>query len=141
MKFFRLDLLTLLISLFILNSCKNKDTIGLDPGDTTTKHNGTLIDTSTVIVNTFPDIGNPLSKDSIATTGLTKIPFGYLNDAIFGTVESNDALALNLPGQTAYSLPTGTIAVDSAVLVMPYADGFYGDSLTSKYKINVYQLM
>ena len=140
MKFFRLDLLTLLISLFILNSCKNKDTIGLDPGDTTTKHNGTLIDTSTVIVNTFPDIGNPLSKDSIATTGLTKIPFGYLNDAIFGTVESNDALALNLPGQTAYSLPTGTIAVDSAVLVMPYADGFYGDSLTSKYKINVYQL-
>ena len=23
---------------------------------------------------------------------------------------------------------------------MHYADGFYGDSLTSKYKINVYQL-
>jgi len=140
MKFFRLDLLTLLISLFILNSCKNKDTIGLDPGDTTTKHNGTLMDTSTVVVNTFPDIGNPLSNDSIATSGITKMPFGYLNDAIFGTVESNAALALNLPNQSAYSLPTGTIVVDSAVLVMPYADGFYGDSLTSKYKINVYQL-
>jgi hypothetical protein len=132
--------LTLLISLFILNSCKNKDTIGLDPGDTSTKHNGSLIDTSTVIVNTIPDIGNPLSKDSIQTSGLTKLPFGYLNDPVFGTVESNVALALNLPNQTTYSLPSGTIAIDSAVLVMPYADGFYGDSLTSKYKINVYQL-
>jgi hypothetical protein len=139
MKFLRLDLLTLLISLFILNSCKNKDTIGLGT-DSSAQLNGSLIDTSTVIVNTRPDIGNPLSKDSIQTSGLTKIPFGYLNDPVFGTVESNVALALNLPGQTSYSLPTGTIAIDSAVLVMPYADGFYGDSLTSKYKINVYQL-
>jgi len=140
MKFFRLDLLTLLISLFILNSCKNKDTIGLDPGDTTTKHNGTLIDTSTVIVNTFPDVGNPLSKDSISTLALTKIPLGYLNDPVFGTTESNLAVALNLPGSSAYSLPSGTISIDSAVLVMPYADGFYGDSLNSKFKIDVYQL-
>jgi len=139
MKFFRLDLLTLLISLFILNSCKNKDTIGLG-ADSSTQLNGSLIDTSTVVVNTMPDVGNPLSKDSIQTSGLTKIPFGYLNDPVFGTTESNVALALNLPHETSYSLPTGTIAIDSAVLVMPYADGFYGDSLTSKYKVNVYQL-
>lgn len=64
MKFLRLDLLTLLISLFILNSCKNKDTIGLG-ADSSTQLNGSLIDTSTVVVNTLPDIGNPLSKDSI----------------------------------------------------------------------------
>ena len=139
MKFLRLDLLTLLISLFILNSCKNKDTIGLG-ADSSAQLNGSLIDTATIIVNTKPDIGNPLSTDSIQTSGLTKLPFGYLNDPVFGTVESNVALALNLPGETSYSLPTGTIAIDSAVLVMPYADGFYGDSLTSKYKINVYQL-
>ncbi|HEY9004249.1 MAG TPA: DUF4270 family protein [Mucilaginibacter sp.] len=139
MKFFRLDLLTLLISLFILNSCKNKDSIGLG-ADSSVQLNGSLIDTSTVVVNTVPDIGNPLSKDSIQTSGLTKLPFGYLNDPVFGTVESNIALALNLPNSTAYSLPTGTIAIDSAVLVMPFADGFYGDSLTSKYKVNVYQL-
>jgi hypothetical protein len=134
MKFFRLDLLTLLISLFILNSCKNKDTIGLG-ADSSTQLNGSLIDTATVVVNTMPDIGNSLSKDSITTTGLTKIPFGYLNDPIFGTTESNVAMSLNLPGSSAYSLPSGTISIDSAVLVMPYADGFYGDSLTSKYKI------
>jgi len=139
MKFFRLDLLTLLISLFILNSCKNKDTIGLGV-DPSTQLNGSLIDTSTIIVNTLPDIGNPLSKDSIATTSLTKVPLGYFNDPVFGTVESNMAFMLNLPGQSAYSLPTGTTAIDSAVLVLKYADGFYGDSLTSKYKVNVYQL-
>jgi hypothetical protein len=139
MKFFRLDLLTLLISLFILNSCKNKDTIGLGV-DSSTQLNGSLIDTSTIIVNTLPDIGNSLSKDSISTLNLTKVPLGYFKDPVFGTVESNMAFALNLPGLSAYSLPTGTISIDSAVLVLRYADGFYGDSLTSKYKVNVYQL-
>jgi len=139
MKFFRLDLLTLLISLFILNSCKNKDTIGLGV-DPSTQLNGSLIDTSTIIVNTLPDIGNPLSKDSIVTTNLTKVPFGYFKDPVFGTVESNMAYALNLPNQAAYSLPSGTIKIDSAVLVLKYADGFYGDSVTSRYKVNVYQL-
>jgi hypothetical protein len=132
MKFFRLDLLTLLISLFILNSCKNKDTIGLGL-DSSTQLNGSLIDTSTIVVNTLPE-------DSVITTGLAKTPLGYFIDPVMGTTESNIAAALNLPGETAYSLPTGTITIDSAVLVLHYADGFYGDSLTSKYKVNVYQL-
>ncbi|WP_302900956.1 DUF4270 family protein [Mucilaginibacter sp. BT774] len=122
-----------------MNSCKNKDTIGLGV-DSSTQLNGSLIDTCTIVVNTLPDIGNPLSQDSIVTSGITKMPFGFFNDPVFGTVESNVALTLNLPGQGAYSLPTGSVVVDSAVLVMPYADGFYGDSVTSKYKINVYQL-
>ena len=139
MKFFRLDLLTLLISLFILNSCKNKDTIGLGI-DSSTQLNGSLIDTCTIVVNTLPDIGNPLSNDSIPTSGLTKLPLGYFIDPVFGTVESNLAMTLNLPSQSSYSLPAGSIQVDSAVLVMRYADGFYGDSVTSKYKVNVYQL-
>jgi hypothetical protein len=132
MKFFRLDLLTLLISLFILNSCKNKDTIGLGL-DSSTQLNGSLIDTSTIVVNTLPE-------DSVITSGLVKTPLGYFIDPLMGTTESNIAAALNLPGSTAYSLPTGTITIDSAVLVLHYADGFYGDSLTSKYKVNVYQL-
>jgi hypothetical protein len=132
MKFFRLDLLTLLISLFILNSCKNKDTIGLGL-DSSTQLNGSLIDTSTIVVNTLPE-------DSVITSGLAKTPLGYFIDPVMGTTESNIAAALNLPGNTAYSLPTGTITIDSAVLVLHYADGFYGDSLTSKYKVNVYQL-
>jgi hypothetical protein len=132
MKFFRLDLLTLLISLFILNSCKNKDTIGLGV-DSSTQLNGSLIDTATIVVNT-------LAEDSVVTSGLAKTPMGYFIDPVLGSVESNIAVGLNLPNSTAYTLPTGTVTVDSAVLVLRYADGFYGDSLTSKYKINVYQL-
>ena len=88
MKFFRLDLLTLLISLFILNSCKNEDTIGLGI-DSSTQLNGSLIDTSTIIVNTQPDAGNPLSKDSISTSGILQNTVGYFNDPVFGTTESN----------------------------------------------------
>jgi predicted small secreted protein len=40
MKFYKLGLLTLLISLFILNSCKTQDGIGLDV-DPATQINGT----------------------------------------------------------------------------------------------------
>lgn len=132
MKLFRLDLLTLLISLFILNSCKNKDTIGLGV-DSSTQLNGSLIDTATIVVNTF-------KEDSVITSGLAKTPLGYFMDPVLGATESNIAVALSLPGGSAFTLPSGSIMVDSAVLVLKYADGFYGDSLTSKYKVNVYQL-
>ncbi|MFI5160201.1 MAG: DUF4270 family protein [Sphingobacteriales bacterium] len=143
MKFFRLDLLTLLISLFILNSCKRDGTVGLGV-DSSTQLTGSLIDTSTIIVNTVPDIGfnafNIKPTDSIVTSGLFKTPLGYFQDPAFGTTESNIAVGLTLPGGAAYTLPTGTIVIDSAILALNYADGFYGDSLTSKFKINVYQL-
>ncbi|MGZ4005603.1 MAG: DUF4270 family protein [Mucilaginibacter sp.] len=115
-----------------MNSCKNKDTIGLGL-DSSTQLNGSLIDTATVVVNTVPE-------DSVATSGLTKTPLGYFNDPVLGPTQSDIAIGLSLPGGGAYTLPTGTISIDSAVLVLKYADGFYGDSLTSKYKVNVYQL-
>jgi len=130
MKFFKLDLLTLLISLFILNSCKNQDTIGL--GVTTSNQlNGSLIDTSTIVINTVPE-------DSVVTDALPQTPMGFFNDPIFGTTESNIAFDLNLP--SAYVAPTGTLTIDSAILVLRYSSGFYGDSLASRYKANVYQL-
>ncbi len=141
MKFFRLDLLTLLISLFILNSCKNEGTIGLG---VTSGLNGNLIDTATVVINTVPDKGyyegpGTTPDDSISTTGLTKTPMGYFQDPVLGSVQSDFAAGLNLPGGAAYTLPSGTVIIDSAVLALKYANGFYGDSLTSKYKVNVYQ--
>jgi len=139
MKFFRLDLLTLLISLFIFNSCKNKDTIGLglNPG---TQLSGNLIDTATIVVNTMSDQAGPDPKDSIITSGLTKTPLGLFTDPALGTTQSNIAVLLNLPGSAGFTLPTGQITIDSAVLVLKYLDGFYGDSVSSKYKVNVYQL-
>src|SRR5258708_7628381 len=132
MKFFRLDLLTLLISLFILNSCKNQDPIGLGvnrPGQLS----GGLIDTSTIVINTVPE-------DSVLASGLSKNPLSYFTDPVFGVTESSIATDLNLPGLGNYKPPTGTITIDSARLVLNFADGFYGDSITSTYKVNVYTL-
>ena len=134
MKFFRLDLLTLLISLFILNSCKNQDTLGLGI-NTVNQLNGSLIDTSTIIVNTIPE-------DSVVTNtaGITKMPLAYFKDPVLGITEANTAIDLNLPNNQAYTIPTGTITIDSALLVLRYTNGFYGDSIASRYKVNVYQL-
>ncbi|QJD96516.1 DUF4270 domain-containing protein [Mucilaginibacter robiniae] len=131
MKFFRLDLLTLLISLFILGSCKNQSTVTLPLGNQ--QLNGTLLVDDNITINTT-------AEDSVITSGLTKTPLAYFKDNILGTTESNIATAVSLPGSSAYTLPTGSLSIDSAVLVMRYADGFYGDSLSSNYKANVYQL-
>ncbi|MFI5136960.1 MAG: DUF4270 family protein [Sphingobacteriales bacterium] len=132
MKFFRLDLLTLLISLFILNSCKNQDKFGLG-GNSNAQAGTGLVDTSTIVINTVPD-------DSVATVGLAKNPFGIFNDPIFGGDTSSLATDINLPGTAAYTPPSGTISIDSARLVLHYADGFYGDSIASSYTVNVYTL-
>jgi hypothetical protein len=137
MKFFRLDLLTLLISLFILNSCKNEGTIGLNT--ITGTIGGTIVDTATVFANTTPD-------DTVQTSGLTNVPLGYFKDPVMGTTTSSMATDLNLPGgsvstNVTFTIPSGGTVIDSAILVLHYApNGFYGDSLTSKYKVNVYQL-
>lgn len=132
MKFFRLDLLTLLISLFILNGCKRQDGIGLGVNDQN-QISGNLIVDSNLIVNT-------VAEDTAATSGLSKTPLANFVDPVFGTTQSFVAVGINPPGNTAYSVPAGTLSIDSAVLVLRYADGFYGDSLASRYKISVYQL-
>jgi len=133
MKFSKLGLLTLLISLFILNSCKNQDAIGLGVNDST-QLSGTLLVDTNITVNTMLD-------DTVATTGLTRSPLSYFKDPEFGTTETSFSTLLTLPGGTAYTLPAGTITIDSALLILPYApSGFYGDSLTSKFKIDVHQL-
>jgi hypothetical protein len=132
MKFSKLGLLTLLISLFILSSCKNQDGIGLgvDPGS---ELNGSLlVDTSVVITN--------VPEDTVVTSALGRTPLSYFNDPEIGITEANIAASITLPNGNPYTLPTGSLRVDSVVLIMPYADGFYGDSLTSKFKVDVLQL-
>jgi hypothetical protein len=64
----------------------------------------------------------------------------YFRDPVFGITEANIAMDLNAPSSAAYTPPTGTITIDSAILVLKYAAGFYGDSIASRYKVNVYQL-
>lgn len=133
MKFFRIDLLTLLISLFILGSCKNQNDIGLPVGDQ--QINGTLMVYDDIVVKTDTD-----NVPSALFAAGTKVPVSDLNDNILGNTEAGIAASLDLPSRTAYTVPTGTITTDSVVLELRYADGFYGDSLNSKYRLGVYPL-
>ncbi|RVU01488.1 DUF4270 family protein [Mucilaginibacter limnophilus] len=134
MKFFRLDLLTLLISLFILNSCKNPDGIGLDV-DERNQQSGTLMADSNVVLNT-------LREDSVIVSNLTRTPLGLFNDPELGVTESSIATDINLPGLAKYEIPDGTITVDSAIMSLKYGtNGFYGDSSNSVFKVNIHQLL
>lgn len=130
MKYFRLDLLTLLISLFILSSCEKKGTIGLDiaPQDSikSALSESTIIETTTV------------REDSVLTSGISQNALGFLKDPVFGTTEANLAMALNLPSVNLTFGQSPTL--DSAILVLQYGTQFYGDSLTSDYVVNVHQL-
>jgi hypothetical protein len=129
MKLFKLDLLTLLISLFILSSCQETESIGLEV-DPATEIKGSLIDTISINAST-------VVEDSIITNSLEQYPLGYLNDQIMGKTSASIGMSLTLdpPG-----LSFGTNPVlDSAVLVLYYGREFHGDS-TSKFQIEVRQL-
>jgi hypothetical protein len=139
MKFIRLDLLTLLISLFILGSCKNQNDIGL-PTDGQ-QVDGTLMVYDDIVVKTDTDnvsvsSGTVGYSPQILSTGA----LSSMNDNLLGPTESYVATSLNLPGNAAYTVPTGTITTDSVVMVLRYTNGFYGDSLNTRYKLNVYKL-
>jgi hypothetical protein len=129
MRLYKLDLLTLLISLFILSGCQETESIGLDV-DASTAINGSFIDTLSIYAST-------VKEDSIITNSLEQYPLGYLNDPIMGKTTADIAMSLTLdpPG-----LSFGTDPVlDSAVLVLYYGKEFHGDS-TSKFKVEVHQL-
>lgn len=133
MKYFRLDLLTLLISLFIFNSCQDADTIGLDI-NRGTQVSGTATDTITVNTNT-------VTEDSLITVNLPQQPVGYLNDPVFGSTETNLALALSFPSDSLSISFGNNPTLDSAVLVLKYGSEFYRDTTTvTNYTVNVFQL-
>lgn len=129
MKFIKLDLLTLLISLFLFASCEKTATIGLEI-DPTSAVQGALVDTLTITSRTVLD-------ESVSTFNLIRHPLGYIKDPIFGTTESSLALAVTLPSD-AFSFGTNA-QLDSAILVLSYGGEFYGDS-TSNYSFDVRQL-
>lgn len=129
MKFYKIDLLTLLIGLFLFASCKSSNTIGLDV-DPETAVQGELIDTLTINTQT-------LLEDPTTTNGLARYPLGWLTDPVLGSTEANLAMSVNLPSSN-YKIQLDAV-LDSAVLVLPYATDFYGDS-TSVYSVDIHQL-
>ena len=129
MKFIKLDLLTLLISLFLFASCEKTATIGLEV-DPNSAVQGDLVDTVTVSSRTLLD-------ENSSTLSLTRHPLGYLVDPVFGKTEAGLAMAINVPSE-AYSFGTDAV-IDSAVLSLSFGGEFYGDS-TATYSIDVRQL-
>lgn len=130
MRFLKLDLLTLLISLFLFASCEKTSTIGLEI-DPSTAIQGSLVDTATISSRTLKD------NDAFGIN-LVQNPLGYLRDPLMGTTEASLAMAVNVPND-AYSFGT-TPVLDSAILVLNYAGSeFYGDS-TANYNFEVRQL-
>ena len=148
MKFSKLDLLTLLISLFLFSSCKDASTIGLDI-DPNNAIKGVLLDTTTITSRTVTDI--PTATYSTGA-GMQRYPLGVMVDPVFGKSTAAIAMSVNLPGATAYSFGTAPV-IDSVVLVMPYQktsttsttgttilnNEFYGDS-TAVYSVSINQL-
>lgn len=130
MRFLKLDLLTLLISLFLFASCEKTSTIGLEI-DPSNAIQGSLVDTITISSRT-------LSEKIVSTNGLTRNPLGLLTDPLLGKTEANLSMAVNVPSN-AYNFGT-TPTLDSAVLVLNYGGEFYGDS-TSNFNIEVRQLV
>jgi hypothetical protein len=130
MKFTKQDLLTLLISLFLFASCKNPDGVGLDI-DTGTAIQGTL-------VNNEPISSQTVKEADVSTLGLTQHPLGYMVDPVFGKTESSIAMTV-WPNELSVDFGTSPV-LDSAVLVLNLGTEFYGDTTSSKYSIDVYQL-
>lgn len=129
MKFSKIDLLTLLISLFLFASCEKTSTIGLEI-DPSSGIEGTLVDSLTVSTRT-------IQEKPTSTGVLARYPLGFLSDPIFGTTEANISMSLGLPF-AGFSFGSTPI-LDSAVLVLKYSTEFYGDS-TQLYTFNVRQL-
>lgn len=130
MKFTKQDLLTLLIGLFLFASCKNPDGVGLDV-DPSTAITGTL-------VNNEPIKSQTIKEGDVNTSGLTGYPLGYMVDPIFGKTESSVAMTV-VPDVLSKDFGT-TPVLDSAILVLNLGSQFYGDTATTKYSIDVYQL-
>jgi len=131
MRYYFRDLLTLLISLFILSGCDNPSKVGLDvdPGD---QIYGELIDTLQIKSVT-------VKEDSIFTRGVNQLPLGYLNDPSIG--ESNASIQFALQNLTTGDsrIPVNA-SLDSAIMVINYGQDFFGDSLLSTANIEVKQL-
>lgn len=130
MNIFRLDLLTLLISLFSFSACQKPNSVGLmvNPQDAVNS-----FFTSSVAISTTTVMDN----DPISTNALGKYPVGALTDPLFGATTSTLLMSLNIPSS---NLTFGTAPIlDSAVLVLNYANEYYGDP-NATFTFNVYQL-
>ncbi|WP_353125099.1 DUF4270 family protein [Parapedobacter pyrenivorans] len=130
MNYHTKDLLTMLISLFVLGSCTNPSGIGLDvdPEDELT---GVLTDTLTLHATTLLD-------DSARSASFAQTTFGWFDDPVIGQTVADLALAIGRPTTVPRIRPDAEI--DSVILVLPYGTEYFGDTLRPNFSLQVRQL-
>ncbi len=124
MKFYTTkDLLILLISLFIFQSCKKEGSIGLENQINESGLSGEFIDTSTIQIFTVKD-------DTLVSSNYVRNQVGEFVDPVFGTTNASVAFHATLSKN---NVDFGTNpTLDSIILVMGYigesSQRFYGDT-------------
>ncbi len=123
------DLLTLLISLFVLGGCTNPSGIGLDvdPGD---QIEGEL--------TTLTLQGATLLDDSTRSSSFNQTAFGWFDDPVIGKTVADLALAIGKPSTVPRIRPDAEI--DSVILVLPYGSEYFGDTVNTTFPLQVRQL-
>ncbi len=135
MSYHTKDLLTLLISLFVLGGCTNPSGIGLDV-DPEDEIVGMLTDTLTLRGATVRDD----STRSVSSAS-TYTAFGLFLDPSIGETRADLALSLGRPGTVPRIRPDAEI--DSVILVLPYGQTgseYFGDTTASTFALQVRQL-
>lgn len=128
MKYIHRDLLTLLISLFILGSCTNPSGVGLE---VTPEDQISALFTDTVSIRAYT-----IKDDSVQSGSFTQTLFGQFNDPVFG--KTVVGLALDLARPSTFARIKNGAEIDSVILVLPYGTNFFGDTtLASTYAIQV----
>lgn len=124
------DLLTLLISLFVLGGCTNPSGIGLDV-DPEDELVGILTDTLTLQAVTVLD-------DSARSSSFAQTTFGWFDDPVIGKTVADLAMAIGKPTTVPRIRPDAEI--DSVILVLPYGTEYFGDTLRPNFSLQVQQL-
>ncbi len=128
MKYIHRDLLTLLISLFILGSCTNPSGVGLE---VTPEDQISALFTDTVSIRAYT-----IKDDSVQSGSFTQTLFGQLNDPVFG--KTVVGLALDLARPSTFTRIKSDAEIESVVLVLPYGTNFFGDTTdASTYALQV----
>jgi len=126
------DLLTLLISLFVLGGCTNPSGIGLDvdPDDQIT---GDIIDSLTLQAVTLLD-------DSTRSSSFSQTAFGWFDDPAIGKTVADLALAIGKPSSGSAPRIRPDAEIDSVILVLPFGREYFGDTVNTTFPLQVRQL-
>lgn len=130
MSYHTKDLLTLLISLFVLGGCTNPSGIGLDV-DPEDELLGVLTDTLSLQAVTVSD-------DSARSSSFAQTTFGWFDDPVIGKTVADLAMAIGKP--TTVPRIKLDAEIDSVILVLPYGTEYFGDTLRPNFPLRVQQL-